>query len=153
MNTYVAFLRGINVGGNKKVPMATLKQLLSKLGFKQVQTLLNSGNVIFQTDQKNLKQSIETAIKAHFGFEVATQVIAFAEIEKILKKQPFKNSLQNKNHRHYVTFVQDKEPIFSVVDLGSKNTIDLMSKLEKEHGKNITTRNWNTLERIGKLKG
>lgn len=49
MKTYIALLRGINVGGNKKVPMADLKKMLEKAGYENVRTLLNSGNAVFET--------------------------------------------------------------------------------------------------------
>jgi uncharacterized protein (DUF1697 family) len=53
MTKYVALLRGINVGGNKKVSMANLKKLFGKLGYKNVSTYINSGNVIFESSEKN----------------------------------------------------------------------------------------------------
>ena len=52
MNAYIALLRGINVGGHKKVPMAELRELLTKSGFQNVQTYIQSGNVVFQSSEK-----------------------------------------------------------------------------------------------------
>jgi len=53
MNTYIALLRGINVGGHKKTPMAELRSLLEQKGFKDVKTYIQSGNVVFQSSMKN----------------------------------------------------------------------------------------------------
>lgn len=72
MPTFISLLRGINVGGNKRVPMADLKRLYESLGFTQVQTLLQSGNAVFQTDQTDpaaLTREIEVGIQRVFGFE------------------------------------------------------------------------------------
>ena len=73
MKTYIALLRGINVSGHKKVPMAELREILSKVGFVNVQTYIQSGNVIFQSieeDTQKLTDIIQKEIKDHFGFEV-----------------------------------------------------------------------------------
>ena len=51
MKTFIALLRGINVGGHKKVPMAELRELLTKIGLENVQTYIQSGNVVFQSSQ------------------------------------------------------------------------------------------------------
>ena len=56
---YVLLLRGINVGGNKKVPMAELKKALAALGFENIKTLLNSGNVVFETEQTPENKLVE----------------------------------------------------------------------------------------------
>jgi uncharacterized protein (DUF1697 family) len=72
MPTCISLLRGINVGGNKRVPMADLKRLYESLGFSQVQTLLQSGNAVFQSDQTDtaaLTHLIEAGIQRTFGFE------------------------------------------------------------------------------------
>ena len=66
MKRYVAFLRGINISGKNKVPMAELKKAFEELGFREVKTYLNSGNVIFSSDDENigsLTSRIETMIK------------------------------------------------------------------------------------------
>ena len=60
--TYIALLKGINVGGHKKVPMAELRELLTKSGFENVQTYIQSGNVLLRSSEKNI-QKIEDTIK------------------------------------------------------------------------------------------
>lgn len=70
---YVALLRGINVGGNNKVPMPVLKELFQDLGYKNVTTYINSGNVLFSANEQPcsvISDAVELAMKHTFGFEV-----------------------------------------------------------------------------------
>jgi uncharacterized protein (DUF1697 family) len=88
---YVALLRGINVGGNRKVPMADLKVSFEQLGFTGVKTLINSGNVIFESDinhDEKLTKMIEKQLEKDFGFAVATIVRSQDEIQKVVKAVP-----------------------------------------------------------------
>lgn len=91
MTTYVALLRGINVGGNSKVDMKTLAQMMTSLGLTSVKTYINSGNVIFTTPLKDtdaLSQKIETAIEKQFGFPVMVIVKSEPEFKKIMQALP-----------------------------------------------------------------
>lgn len=88
---YVALLRGINVGGNRKVEMPKLKLTFERAGFKNVKTYINSGNVIFESSEKDalkLCEQIEKAIEKEFGFEVPVLIRSLDEIEKFLEKLP-----------------------------------------------------------------
>ncbi|MEL0455066.1 DUF1697 domain-containing protein [Flavobacteriaceae bacterium SZ-1-7] len=92
MNTYVALLRGINVSGQKKVPMAELRELLSKAGLKDVQTYIQSGNVVFRSSEneaEKLALRIQNTIEKHFGFEVPTLVKSPKELQQIFDACPF----------------------------------------------------------------
>ncbi|MEW4923821.1 DUF1697 domain-containing protein [Algibacter sp. 2305UL17-15] len=92
MHTYIALLRGINVSGQKKIPMAELRELLSKAGLKNVQTYIQSGNVVFQSSEESkekLELKIHNAIKAHFGFEVPILVKTPKELQQIFDDCPF----------------------------------------------------------------
>ncbi|WP_298555520.1 DUF1697 domain-containing protein [uncultured Algibacter sp.] len=92
MKIYIALLRGINVGGHKKIPMADLRELLTKSGLINVKTYIQSGNVIFQSkelDSKVLENKIQKAILSHFGFDVPVLVKSKNEIESILNNCPF----------------------------------------------------------------
>ncbi|GGG40228.1 DUF1697 domain-containing protein [Bizionia arctica] len=91
MKTHIALLKGINVGGHKKVPMADLRQLLEKAGFEKVQTYIQSGNVIFQSSEKanTIENKIQKAILAQFGFEVFVQVKKRQDLERIFNDSPF----------------------------------------------------------------
>ncbi|WP_298237772.1 DUF1697 domain-containing protein [uncultured Algibacter sp.] len=92
MNTYIALLRGINVSGQKKIPMADLRVVLAEIGLKDVQTYIQSGNVIFessQSDKLKLQSKIHNAIKSHFGFEVPILVKTPLELQQIFDNSPF----------------------------------------------------------------
>lgn len=92
MNTYIALLKGINVGGHKKVPMAELRELLSKSGFENVRTYIQSGNVILESSEKNtlkIEETIKNTILNYFGFEVSVLVMTKLGLERIFKDCPF----------------------------------------------------------------
>ncbi|MGC1204196.1 MAG: DUF1697 domain-containing protein [Flavobacteriaceae bacterium] len=92
MNTYIALLRGINVGGHKKVPMAELRELLSKSGFQNVQTYIQSGNVIFKSLENNIQKlelDMHNTIKNHFGFEVPVIIKTPNELLQVFDACPF----------------------------------------------------------------
>lgn len=88
---YIALLRGINVGGNNKVAMPQLKQCFENLGFTNVTTYINSGNVIFETnntDKAQLVEACEQVIEDHFGFHVVCSVISADELRNALAHAP-----------------------------------------------------------------
>lgn len=92
MQTFIALLRGINVSGQKKIPMAELRELLTKSGLKKVQTYIQSGNVMFQSseeDKEALESIIHKAIKSHFGFEVPILVLRPEALQQIFDNCPF----------------------------------------------------------------
>ncbi len=92
MNIYIALLRGINVGGHKKVPMAELREVLTNSGLKNVQTYIQSGNVIFQSSEENidkLEAVINRTINTHFGFDIPVLVKSKEEIKAVLEDCPF----------------------------------------------------------------
>lgn len=91
MKRYVALLRGINVGGKNKIPMAELKKGFEKLDFEEVKTYLNSGNVIFSSGKEEIEKltkQIETMIKEQFSFEIPVFVIPQKRLEEILLNAP-----------------------------------------------------------------
>ncbi len=174
---YVALLRGINVGGHHKLPMADLKKEMSKLGFENPVTLLNSGNVIFEANAEAIP-AMETRLAAQlqktFGFTVPVLIRTGTDFSEMLKMQPFKKIQITPDIRLYVSFLK-QEPtqklklpwtsddqtfrilhiqhrtIFSVLDLAVTKTVKGMDSLEKMFGKEITTRNWNTVEKIAAI--
>ncbi|GAA4117812.1 MULTISPECIES: DUF1697 domain-containing protein [Streptomyces] len=90
--TYAALLRGINVGGKKKVPMAELRNILEELGHGQVRTYLNSGNAVFTSasrDPDALAAELAAAIEERFGFEVACMVRTGPYLRSVLDACPF----------------------------------------------------------------
>jgi len=91
MKRRIAFLRGINVSGKNKISMAELKEGFEKLGFQEVKTYLNSGNVIFSSDGEDVRSftnQIETMIKNQFGLDIPVFVILKEELEDILCNAP-----------------------------------------------------------------
>lgn len=170
----VAFLRGINIGPHHKVPMAELRAQLKALGCTGVETLLNSGNVIFEVDADNLydfELRMEELLSAHFQFSVPVVLRTKSDIDALVTSAPFANIELNDSTRLYVSFLKDepgaelslpyqsadgsyrilsvhKRIICSVLDLSVSGTPAAMGELERLFGKGITTRNWNTIVKI-----
>lgn len=110
MTKYVALLRGINVGGNNKVEMKKLKAVFEALGFSDVATYINSGNIIFASPRKdasNFVAEIETALKKSFGFAVRVIVRDEKNIRAIEKAVPKEWSNDTKQ-RTDVLFLWDE---------------------------------------------
>jgi uncharacterized protein (DUF1697 family) len=109
MKTYIALLRGINVGGHKKTPMAELRALLEKKGLENVKTYIQSGNIVFQSSIKQkpeIEELIKIAILDNFGFEVPTLVKTRDELQTIFDQCPFQ---KEKKENSYFTLLF-KEP-------------------------------------------
>ncbi|TGM46369.1 DUF1697 domain-containing protein [Leptospira vanthielii] len=87
---YIALFRGINVGGNRKVEMKKLRVLFESLGFTEVSTYINSGNVIFESNQdpKTVFLAITTGLEKNFDFEIPTLVKTEKEMKKIADAIP-----------------------------------------------------------------
>ncbi|MEZ2415777.1 DUF1697 domain-containing protein [Muriicola sp. E247] len=174
METFVALLRGINVGGHHKVPMAELRTEFEKMGYSKVITLLNSGNIIFKAaseDEYKLQDEIFSNISKAFGFEIPTTVIKAKQILNLTADNPFSNESLHNNIRFYATFLNNSSKsqiplpwqsedgayriiyhqgriICSVLDLSVSKTPEAMGILQSFYGKKITTRNWNTVVRV-----
>ena len=172
--TIIGFLRGINVGGHHKVPMAELRERLGETGCVNVRTLLNSGNIVFEFETKNSKDpelKIEEHLSKSFGFAIPLILRTKQDILNLVQDNPFEKIEVHKNIRLYCSFLKDKPdaelnlPYFSqdnafriisikdriicsVLDLAGTETTKGMQELEKLFGKNITTRNWNTILKI-----
>lgn len=172
--TYVALLRGINVGGHHKVPMADLRKEMEAMGFSKVITLLNSGNVIFEGPEGKLgdiESQLENDLGSIFGFPIPVVLRTGKAIRDIVEADPFKDFELTKDIRFYISFLQgvavhdlslpwvsedrsftivdvQHQAIISVLDIGITSTPKGMDALEKIFGKKMTTRNWKTLNRI-----
>lgn len=173
----MVLLRGINVGGHKKVPMARLREVLTEAGYSGVKTLLASGNVVLESPEQaisHLESKLSALLEAAFGFSIPVLVRTREEILKIIREDPFRDIEVHKDIRLYVTFLRNdpEEPIeapwvsadgsyrtlavndrmlLSVLDISVKKTVDAMDEQGKSLGKEITTRNWNTVLKIGNL--
>ncbi|CAN5221724.1 DUF1697 domain-containing protein [soil metagenome] len=109
---YVAFLRGINVGGKNKIKMETLREMFSALGFENVKSYINSGNVIFETqkaDDNKLAAKIEKAIEKEFALSIKVMVRSIDEIEEIINNNPFAGQFENEKDLH-VFFLESELP-------------------------------------------
>ncbi len=89
MGIMILFLRGINVSGQRKIKMADLRHALIKGGFKDVQTYIQSGNIILTSEHEAVGQSVGQIIKKSFDFEVPVLSLTVAEIKHILNNIPF----------------------------------------------------------------
>jgi len=111
MTRYIAFLRGVNVGGNKIIKMEKLRSIYEDLKLKNVRTFIQSGNVIFDTDEKDsdsLTKKIEKQLLKSLGYEVAAMLRFVSEIEALIKINPFKKSKLNDVVCLYLTLLHDK---------------------------------------------
>ncbi len=175
MSTFVALLRGVNVGKAKRVPMAELRTLLSGLGYTAVATLLNSGNAVFGaqtgTPAKHAK-NIAAAISTQLKLEVPVIVKSTSELAAILAENPIK-ARADEHSRFLVAFVQDTEALSSLEAIESlvvppekyaigKNAAYLLcaagileskagEALLGKAGKSATTRNWATVLKLHAL--
>ena len=175
MIKYVGLLRGVNVGGKHKVSMSDLKIILQNLDCHNVSTILNTGNVIFDSESKKideLSKVIESRISAVFGFPIPLILCKAASIVNLIEKDPYQDITVTKKTLFYISFLKKniKSPItipwasedknfkildytdkmiISVLDLAKSGTPKAMEIIEASFGKEITTRNWNTILKIG----
>lgn len=94
MTTFIAFLRGINVGGNTILPMAKLKDICTDLGFENVRTYIQSGNVLFDSDlsEHKLMIMLELALEAQMEKLIPVILRSAKELEAVVAKNPFPNA-------------------------------------------------------------
>ncbi|MGD0567500.1 MAG: DUF1697 domain-containing protein [Candidatus Sulfotelmatobacter sp.] len=108
MPIYIAMLRGINVGGHKRIKMDQLRTSLEALGLQQVKTYIQSGNVVFKTaiiSPAALTKKIEDKILSQFGFPVSVICRTVQEIEKTIKNNPFVNQAGIDHEKFHVAFL------------------------------------------------
>jgi uncharacterized protein (DUF1697 family) len=112
MTTFVALLRGINVGGRKPVAMADLRNLLARLGFEDARSLLQSGNLVFRTNGKTgaqLERLLEAEAAKRFGLETSFLVRSASEWEAIVAHNPFPEEAK-RDPAHLVAMVLKDAP-------------------------------------------
>ncbi|WP_348922290.1 DUF1697 domain-containing protein [Enterococcus rotai] len=91
MATYIALLRGVNVGGKNRVVMATLKEQFEQHGFTNVSTYLNSGNVLFSSEETNILQlteECEKLIESEFGLKIIVTIVSEKMLLEALEQMP-----------------------------------------------------------------
>lgn len=110
MNTFISMLRGINVSGKNRIMMAALKEMYLGLGFSNVVTYVQSGNVVFdstEADAAALARTIEAAIKQSFGFDVPVIIRDKNRFQKLLDGNPFTHSRDEDLTKLHITFLSD----------------------------------------------
>src|SRR5207245_6201133 len=174
MPTYVAMLRGINVVPGKIVKMERLRVSFEALGFGGVRTYVQSGNVIFESEQKSpagLSNKIEEQIQHTFGFRVPVLVKTSKEIAQIVSDNPLVKEKGIDHSKLHVTFLSDAPPKTAVKVLkplatgrerfrilnceiylycpdGYGNTKLSNNAIEKKLSVVATTRNWRTVNTL-----
>jgi uncharacterized protein (DUF1697 family) len=177
---YAALLRGINVGGSKKVPMAELRTLMEGLGYTGVRTYLQSGNAVFGSDhgdEESLAAELAGAVEKHFGFAVGVLVRGHAYLKAVREACPFPAAeLEGKQlHATYFSGPVDAGRFASVDPadflpedfrlgdrvlylyapdgLGRSRLAVALAKPRLLKGVVATTRNWNTVVKLEELTG
>lgn len=159
MKNYVALLRGINVGGHKKVSMAELRDLLTNAGFQNVQTYIQSGNVIFQSFLKasELEEIIQNLILNHFGFDVLVIVKTNRELQTILNNCPFSEEKKAESYFIMLNKIPDTNLVEEVAKITYENEEVVIKNdclyFYSSAGYGRTKFNMNTYERKLKVVG
>jgi uncharacterized protein (DUF1697 family) len=110
MTTYIAFLRGINVGAHNRMTMDELRALFKSLNYDDVKTYIQSGNVVFETpetDEEALRDDIHDAIEDAFGYDITVMIRTRTELQDVVTGQPFDVPAEN-GIKHYVTFLHEE---------------------------------------------
>ncbi len=168
---YIAFLRGINVGGHKLIKMNELTRLVSGFGFKNVSTFIQSGNVLFESSSSSeaaVIKKMEQGFLETLGYEIKVLLRTREQITTLVTLDPFKKTGDSKN---YITFlskpvkpqsdlsITSSKKEYTVVSMTDREIFWASHKLsngrygnyetlEKTFGKELTTRNWNTVVKI-----
>lgn len=111
MITYIAFLRGINVGGHKKIKMTDLRKMFQKTHFEDVQTYIQSGNIVFtsvDSDVQFLQEKIRKAMVKTFDFDVPVLVKTRIDLIKILNKSPYTESEDIEANKVYYVLLKNE---------------------------------------------
>ena len=169
--TYISLLRGINVSGQKKIPMKELAKVYEQLGYQGVKTYIQSGNVIFTTGEDNmaeLSKKIETTIQQQFEFDVKVLVKTPQALQNVILENPFARE------RTFVTFLFQLPKTIPLDELNQAKQAgeELMVKRDvvyfccpDNYGKSklsnnffetklkvpATTRNWKTVNKLFEL--
>ncbi len=127
----IAILRGINVSGQKKINMAELRQLLSGAGLEELETYIQSGNIVFKANQTpdKLEEVIRESIMGHFGFEVPTLAMPAEAMDMVIKENPFKDKELSKLHVTFLATHPDSQLVESLP--ASSNTDEAYRIIEK----------------------
>lgn len=173
MTTYISILRGINVSGHNIIKMEQLKKMMANLGFENVQTYIQSGNIVYHTkkaDPSKLNERIKKEIQKEFGFVVPVQTFTIDTLETILQHNPFtKHSIDIAFlHVTFLTDIPDSNKVEILKSYDTKNdTFEIIAQcmylycpngygntkltntfIENKLKVGATTRNWKTCNEL-----
>jgi uncharacterized protein (DUF1697 family) len=170
---YVTFLRGINVGGKNMIKMELLREMFSSLGFENVKSYINSGNIIFETvdtDDSVLSAKIADEITRTFSFNINVMTRRTSEIENLVKNNPFAGQFENDKDLHVFFLEEDltdekrelllaqanenemfaftSRTIFCLLRISILDSIVGKGFIDKKLKVSATARNWRTVNKI-----
>lgn len=175
MDPFIALLRGMNVSGKNLLKMVDLKQLLIAIGFTEVVTYIQSGNIVFKTEETNtskIADHIYYAIKEKFGYEIKVLVLTKNELYKAFNSNPFLNSKDEDITKLCITFLSNSPylenvPKIEEINSNTEDTFFIKGKLvylkcpngfgrtkltnnlfERKLKVDATTRNWKTITKL-----
>lgn len=173
MNTFIVFLKGVNIGGHNRVKMDILKKALAEHQFEHVRTYINSGNIILQSTQgkEKVREQVVQIIKTNFGIHVNMVIKTADELMDMAQKSPFSVETENDHARRAVVMLSEKvEPVriqifkdegkvsenyYLVDDLlfvyyknGFAKTRFTTDYIERKLRVITTARNWNTILKL-----
>jgi uncharacterized protein (DUF1697 family) len=180
MATYISMLRGINILGRKRVEMSRLREMLEGMGFGQVRTYINSGNVVFKTGKSAtsaLSKKIEERMMAEFGFSALVITRTASELERAIEGNPFVRESRSDPSRVFIGFLTQAPKADAVERLQARAAkaeqahccskeiyvyyVEGMGRakllthgvLERVLAVSVTMRNWNTVSKLHEMAG
>lgn len=174
MQRYISLLRGINVSGRNMIKMAELTKLFESLGYKNVQTYVQSGNIVFKSEDNDtiaISDKVEKAIKSRYGYDVSVLSFIAEELKDIIKNNPLlKHDNINEEYLHVTLLkdIPDKDKLVKFTINKDDNEIYIINgkviylycpngyartklsnnTFEKKLGVIATTRNWKTVNKL-----
>jgi uncharacterized protein (DUF1697 family) len=168
MTRYVALLRAVNVGGTGKLAMSELRSICAELGFKRVETYIQSGNVVFDCEAKEglVKAKLEARLEAHFGKPIGVMLRSAAEMAAVLVANPFAKS---EPRYTYAIFLDERPSADALAHAAGRSDEEMRigereiyvhypsgmgrSELRIPAAKTGTARNMNTVAKLAEMAG
>lgn len=173
MAFWIIFLRGINVGGRNKLPMAPLRNSLEQAGFADVKTYIQSGNIVLRENDSSSQSRVETTVKdmilGEFGLDISVMALSMEQLRMSMSLNPFGQSFETPNLM-FLFFCQatpespdldtlvnlktDRERLELIANVCYAYAGDgagrskMFARIEKSLGVPVTARNWRTLEKM-----
>ena len=174
MTKHLALLRGINVSGHNMIKMDALQKMLENMGFQNVETYIQSGNVFVDSEDENAASvgfKIKQEISKVFGYDVPAVMVTKSDLENCFKNNPFLKDKNCDTKKLYVAFISkeltplalndlkisqfkpdeaaiDSSRIFIKYDVGAGKTRLDQKYIEKKLNVTATMRNWNTVTKL-----